>query len=614
MTLIQLAISSYRILRYEGPRSLIAQVIDHLSYVRKLSSAYDLYLKKNEITDLDMRRMEAEIKTFSYTPRISIITPVYNVDGTWLEKAINSVIGQVYQNWELCLVDDASTKEHVRDILAKYQEKDKRIKVKFLPENQGISGASNEALLLSAGEFVGFLDHDDELSIDALFEVIKLLQHHPDADMIYSDEDHKDIKGRRKDPYFKPDWSPDLFLSNMYTCHFGVYRKKLVEEIGGFRKGFEGSQDYDLVLRLTEKTKKRYHIPKILYHWREIPGSTSLKYQEKSYADINARKALNDALIRRKISGEVLTGKYPGFFRVKREITGNPGVSIIIPTKDQVKVLRKCIKSIIDRTDYNNYEIIVVDNNSTEPGTLEYLGSISKEPNISILKYEEPFNFSAINNFAARKAKGEYLLFLNNDTEVICSEWLSAMLEHAQRIEVGAVGCKLLYPNGKIQHVGVILGISGMRGKLGVAGHSHKNYSNSSRGYYGRPHVIHNLSAVTGACVVIRRNVFDEVGGFDENLGIAFNDVDLCLKIREKGYLIVYTPYSELYHYESLSRGYEDTPEKEARFEKESRYIRGKWGLIIDKGDPYYNPNLILEREDFTIKLYEVNTDNIYRE
>lgn len=606
MTLIQLAISSYRILRDEGPRSLITQVVGHLRYIRKLSSAYDLYQKKKQITDLDLRQMEAEIKKFSYTPRISIITPVYNVDGIWLEKAINSVIDQVYQNWELCLVDDASTKGHLRDILAKYQEKDNRIKVKFLDENQGISGASNEALLLSTGEFVGFLDHDDELSIDALFEIIKLLQHHPDADMIYSDEDHKDIKGRCKDPYFKPDWSPDLFLSNMYTCHFGVYRKKLVEDIGGFRKGFEGSQDYDLVLRLTEKTNKIYHLPRILYHWRKLPGSTSLKYQAKSYADINARKALTDALLRRKISGEVLTGKYPGFFRVKREIIRNPKVSIIIPTKDKVKVLKKCINSIIERTDYKNYEIIVIDNNSTDPGTLEYLGSLSKEPNISILKYEEPFNFSAINNFAARKTKGEYLLFLNNDTEVICREWLSALVEHAQRKEVGAVGCKLLYPNGKIQHAGLILGISGIRGKPGVAGHSHKYIHNSHPGYYGRPHVIHNLSAVTAACVIIRSEVFEEAGGFDENLGVAFNDVDLCLKVREKGYLVVYTPYSELYHFESASRGYEDAPGNKERFEKEFKYIRGKWGRIIDKGDPYYNTNLTLDMEDFSIRIREL--------
>lgn len=603
MTLLQLWISSYRILRNEGLRSFIKQAVQHLKYTRKLMSSYEIYLKKNKITETDLNYMRAEIGKFQYIPKVSIITPVYNVDGIWLEKAINSVIDQIYKNWELCLVDDASTKEHIKKTIAGYQERDKRIKVKYLTENQGISGASNEALSLSTGEFVGFLDHDDELSINALYEVVKLLQQHPDADMIYSDEDHKDIKGKRKDAYFKPDWSPDLFLSNMYTCHFGVYRKKLIDEIGGFRKGLEGSQDYDLVLRLTERTDKIYHIPEILYHWREIPGSTSVRYIDKSYADLNARKALNDALIRRKISAEVLTGKYPGFFRVKREITGNPRVSIIIPTKNQVKVLKKCIKSIIERTDYKNYEIIVIDNNSDDPLTLEYLGSISREPNISILKYQEPFNFSAINNFAAQRSKSEYLLFLNNDTVVIHADWLSAMLEHAQRKEVGAVGCKLLYPNGTIQHAGIILGISGMRGKPGVAGHSHKHIHNFTRGYFGRPHVIHDLSAVTAACVIIRKEVFDEVGGFDENLGVAFNDVDLCLKIREKGYLVVYTPYSELYHFESVSRGYENTMGKEERFMKEYKYIREKWGMIIDKGDPYYNPNLTLEREDFKIKI-----------
>jgi glycosyltransferase involved in cell wall biosynthesis len=603
MSFTRLGIDGYRILKKEGLNSLIKQIIHHFKYSRKLKSSYGIYLKKNELTEFDLTTLKTETKTFKYIPKISIITPVYNADKIWLEKAITSVINQVYENWELCLVDDASKGPHIKETLENYKKKDHRIKVKYFKENQGISGASNEALSLATGDFIGFLDHDDELAVNALFEVIKLLQEHPDADMIYSDEDHKDIRDRRKDPYFKPDWSPDLFLSNMYTCHFGVYRRKLVEEIGGFRKGFEGSQDYDLVLRFTERTDKIYHIPKILYHWRESSNSTAVRYQAKGYADTNARKALEDALKRRKINGKILTARFPGFFRIKREIIHNPRVTIIIPTKDHIGALRKCIERIMEKTSYKNYDIIIVNNNSKDRSTKDYLETISKAHNIRTLKYENPFNFSAINNFAAQNSDDEYLLFLNNDTEVISSDWLSAMLEHAQREEVGAVGCKLLYPNNTIQHAGLILGISGTPGLLGVAGHSHKLLPNIASGYFGRPHVIHNLSAVTAACVMIRKEVFDEVGGFDENLAIAFNDIDLCLKIRQKGYLIVYTPYAELFHHESLSRGYEDTPKKIERFSREFKYMRDKWGLVIDKGDPYYNPNLSLEHEDFRIKI-----------
>jgi len=599
--LLQLVSNRYKILIENGPYFFIKKTIQDMRYFRKLESSYDIYLKQNKITDKDIKEMKNQINDFKYTPKISIITPVYNVDKIWLEKAINSVIKQIYENWELCLVDDASTKKYIKIVMDKYQRKDHRIKVKYLKENQGISGASNEALSLATGEFVGFLDHDDELTINALFEVVKLLQKHPDADMIYSDEDKIDTKGKLSDPYFKPDWSPDLFLSNMYTCHFGVYRREILEEIKGFRKGFEGSQDYDLVLRFTEKTNKIYHIPKVLYHWRKLPNSTAAIYEVKGYADLNARKALEDALKRRGIKGKILPGMFPSSFRIKREIIGNPKVSIIIPTKDKVNVLKKCIESIKNKTNYKYYEIIIVDNNSKDKRTINYLKNISYS-NIKVLKYEKPFNFSAINNFAVRNSNSEYLLFLNNDTEVISDEWLSSMLEHAQRKEVGAVGCKLLYTDNRIQHAGVILGIKG-NGEVGVAGHSHRGISNIDKGYFGRPHIIHNLSCVTAACMMMRRDVFEKVGGFDENLAVAFNDVDLCLKVREKGYLIVYTPYSVLYHYESLSRGYENTPEKQKRFLKEIKYIRKKWSKVIDQGDPYYNPNLSLNREDFSIKI-----------
>lgn len=603
MSFIQLMQSGQRILRNEGLCPLVRQTVEHFKVIGKYRSAYSTYLKKHQLNESDIKTMKALIKSFKYSPKISIITPVYNVDKNLLEKAIISVINQVYENWELCLVDDASTKPHIRYILEKYEKKDSRIKVKFLEENGGISNASNEALSIATGEFAGFLDHDDELSINALFEVIKLLNEHLDADMIYSDEDHIKSNGKFIDPNFKPDWSPDLFLSSMYTCHFGVYRRQLIDDVGGFRKGFEGSQDYDLVLRLTEKTDRIYHIPLILYHWRKTPGSTANRYQSKGYADINARRALEDALKRRNIKGDILPGRFPGLFNVRREIIGNPSVSIIIPTKDNVDMLKKCIESIRKRTDYENYEIIIIDNNSKDPHTIEYLESVSKTHSVRVLRYENPFNFSAINNHAAKNSHSEYILFLNNDTEVITSVWLSAMLEHAQRNEVGAVGCKLLYPDKTIQHAGIILGIRGEKGIPGVAGHSHKHLPNEARGYFHRPHMIQNLSAVTAACMMIRKGIFEEAGGFDEKLALAFNDVDLCLNLRKKGYLIVYTPCAELYHHESLSRGYENSPDKIMRFSEEFRYMREKWGQLIDQGDPYYNPNLSLEYEDFRIKI-----------
>ena len=604
MTFIQLGTAACRVLVSGGPSPLILTIINHLKYKIKTRISYNIYLKQTEITSSDLDCMKAEIKTFGYLPLISIITPVYNVDGIWLEKAIASVIDQVYENWELCLVDDASPKSHIEEILEKYRKKDSRIKVKYLEKNQGISGASNEAISLASGDFIGLLDNDDELSHDALFEVARLLQEHPEADMIYSDEDHISTKGKRCNPFFKPDWSPDLFLSTMYTCHFGVYRRKIIEEIGGFRKGLDGSQDYDLVLRFTEKTDKIYHIPKILYYWRKIPGSTAVRYDAKGYADISARKALEDALERREIEGEVLSGKFPGFFRIKRKILDDPRVSIIICTRDCTGNLRKCIEGIKKKTAYENYEIIIVDNyNSKDVQTLEYLESISKTSNIKTLKYEQSSNFSNLNNFAAQNSDGDYLLFLDTDTEVISQEWISAMLEHAQRKEIGAVGCKLLYPDDTIQHAGLILGSDGMGEHADdddVVVYSHRRFPDDAHGYFARPHIIHNLSAVTTACMMVRRDIFEDIGGFDENLTDAFSDVDLCLKIRENGYLIVYTPYAELYYYESS--GCHHGAEKYSRRSKDFAYISARWSSIIDRGDPYYNPNLKVEGGDFTIR------------
>ncbi|MBF0476863.1 MAG: glycosyltransferase, partial [Deltaproteobacteria bacterium] len=559
--------------------------------------SYDQLIRAKEAGEINPDEIRREITGFAFQPLISLIMPTYNTPAEWLNRAINSVRGQLYPNWQLCLADDGSTAEETISLLKNSAEADHRIKIAYLKENLGISGASNQALALAEGEFVGLLDHDDELAPTALYENVKLLQGHPDADMIYSDEDKLTPDGLRVEPYFKPDWAPDQLLSHMYTCHFGLYRRELVLRVGGFRPGYEGSQDYDLVLRLTEQTDRIYHIPKVLYHWRMIPGSTAADYQAKGYADQAALKALNDALTRRGIQGEVGPGLFPGSFRVKRAVIGRPMVSIIIPFKNKQEYLERCLDSIKAKTDYDHYEILLINNGSDDPATLDYLDGLKGRDHIRMFNYAGPFNFSAINNWAVARAAGEHVLFLNNDTEVTAGEWLRALLEHSQRPEVGAVGAKLLYPDNRIQHGGVVLGLGG------IAGHPHKYLPADDPGYFGQLSVIRNFSALTAACLMMRRRVFDEMGGFDErNLSIAFNDVDLCLRIREKGYYIIYTPFALLYHHESVSRGYEDTPEKAKRFQVEIDYMRRRWGAALTS-DPYYNPNLSLEKHDLSFDL-----------
>jgi glycosyltransferase involved in cell wall biosynthesis/ubiquinone/menaquinone biosynthesis C-methylase UbiE len=564
---------------------------------------YQEWIEKNEPASDELIQLKKSSKNFSYRPKISIITPIWNTDEKILRSAIESVINQIYDNWELCLVDGNSTKPHIKRVLNEYAQKESRIKVKFLPENKGIAGNSNEALALATGDFIGFLDHDDELVPFTLYEVVKLLNQNRNLQFIYSDEDKIDQNGNRKDPFFKPDWSPDLFLSQNYLCHFSVIDKALIDSVGGFHIGYDGSQDYDLFLRCSEKISPSSiaHISKILYHWRLIPGSAADQVGAKPYAFISAKKALEDALIRRGLNGRVEEGIFPSSYRVRYEILDHPQVSIIIPTKDHTEILKRCIQSILEKTEYLNYEIIIVDNKSSDDKTFEYYTSMKGNPKIKIINYDKPFNFSAINNYAVTYVDSPYLVFLNNDTEVISGEWLSAMLEHAQRGCEGAVGAKLLYPNNLIQHAGVVLGITGTPGQKGVAGHSHKNLPDNFTGYFLRSQIIGNYSAVTAACLMMRKDVFNEIGGFNEDLAIAFNDVDLCLRIRSAGYLIVYTPYSLLYHHESMSRGYEDTTEKQMRFSREVTLTREHWGSLIDNGDPYYNPNLSLDNEDFSI-------------
>jgi len=589
----------------EGSHQFFLKVRDFIKRDKKavfpqvIEGDYNKWIEKNRLTENRINKIKKDIAEFKYKPKISIIMPVYNVDQIWLEKAIGSVMNQIYENWELCIADDASTKRHIKQTLERFLKNEKRIKVKYLKQNQGISMASNEALSLATGEFVALLDNDDELTIDALYTNVRLLNENPQADLIYSDEDKIDTHGNRIEPFFKPDYSPDFLLTNNYICHFSLFRKSLIDKIGGFRRGYEGSQDYDLILRFIEKTKpeKIFHVPKILYHWRKIPGSAAAIADAKSYAFVSAKKALLDYLRRNSIQGEVVDGNFVGSYRVRREIKNDYKVSIIIPFRDQSELLRRCVNSIIGRTKYREYELVLVNDQSEKEESFEYLDKIKDNSILRVLDYDKPFNFSAITNYAVSQINSEYLILLNNDTEVISPDWIEAMLEFAQRKDVGAVGALLYYPNDTIQHGGIILGIKG------VAAHSHLGSSRDSMGYFGRLKTIQNLSAVTAACLMTKKEIFKEVDGFDENYTHAFNDVDFCLKIRQKGYLIVYTPYAELYHHESLTRGYEDTPEKKLRFKKEIEYFQGRWKEVLSKGDLYYNPNLTLEREDFSIRI-----------
>ena len=560
--------------------------------------AYQKWLDRHYPHPQKLSKLVSACEKLSYKPLISVIVPIYNPDPEFLRQAIASVQAQVYTNWELCLADDLS-KPYVREILKEYQQQDSRIKVVLRATNGHISRASNSALELATGEYIALLDHDDLLAPHALSSVVELLDRHPEADFIYSDEDKVNAQNIHSDPYFKPDWCPDTFLSRMYTCHLGVYRRTLVEEVGNFRTGFEGSQDYDLVLRVTEKTKEIYHIADVLYHWRIHSQSTAAFADAKTYAFDAGQKAIAEALNRRGEPGRVIPkSQFPGVYTVRYQIEEYKLVSIIIPTKDLADTLDTCLKSIFNLTTYPNFEVVVIDNGSTEAETakcLEYW-RLQEPERFSFYGYDIPFNYSQINNYAVGKTKGDYLLFLNNDTEVISPDWIEAMVEQAQRESIGAVGGLLLYPDDTVQHAGVILGL------FDLAGHGHQNFEASEPGYISQIVSTNNYSAVTAACLMCRRDVFEEVGGFEAQLAIAFNDIDFCLKLVERGYRNIYLPHVVLYHYESKSRGYEDNADKQARFAKEVAYMQQKWQQICDR-DPCYNPNLTRNHVDYRLNI-----------
>ncbi|MEM8499153.1 MAG: glycosyltransferase family 2 protein [Pseudomonadota bacterium] len=531
-------------------------------------------------------------------PLISIILPIYNPPIHCLIDGIESVLSQSYQNWQLILVNDKSTTTEANELLARFGASDERIISISRLENGHISEASQTGLDAASGEFIALLDHDDLLPVRALARMAKEINRYPDAKFFYSDEDKINEHGDRYEPHFKSDWNPQLLLAQNYICHLSVISRELAQECGGFRKGFEGSQDHDLTLRCTAKLRPDQirHVPEVLYHWRAIQGSTSLASDQKTYASQAGLRAVQEFLDLSVPGCRVVPADVPNAYRVRYPLPEKPPkVCLIIPTRNQKAITEQAINSILHKTEYQNYEILLIDNESTEADAVAYFVSLNSYDNIRVLRYNKPFNYSAINNFAVAQTDAEIVGFINNDIEVINENWLTEMVSLALRPESGCIGAKLYYAENKIQHAGVILGIGG------VAGHSHKYFPKEHHGYFSRLALAQNLSAVTGACMLVRKSVYEQVNGLEENeLKIAFNDVDFCLRVRAAGYLNVWTPYAELYHHESLSRGKEDTPEKVRRFNKEADWMRATWHRELEN-DPYYNPNLSLSHEDFSI-------------
>lgn len=583
---------------------LLIQITDDsgqtLEIVRSVSvhpDPYDVWIGHNEPDAAALAQQRRQAPLLAYRPLISIITPVYNPRPNVLRAMLDSVLAQTYDHWQLCLADGGSASPIVRAVLADYAARDPRICIKFLAQNLGISGNSNEALTMAAGEFVALLDHDDELTPNALYENVLLLNHHPDADMIYSDEDKLDEQGRRLGPPFcKPDWSPDLFRSMMYICHLGVYRTSLIKELGGFRPEFDGAQDYDLVLRLIERTTRIHHLPRVLYHWRIGAGSVAGDAEAKPYAYAAQVRSIAEHCQRLGWDCTVEAGLCRGHNRIKHNLRVAPRVSIIIPTRNRARTLRRCIESIRARSTYTNYEIIVVDNDSTEAATHDLLQALAQQTNMRVLAHAGVWNHSALINFAAAQAEGDLLLLLDNQVEVRAADWLEAMVGHAARADVGAVGAKLVAPDGSLQHGGFIL-----RPER-IALPMHQGLPAENFGYFGLSIVLRNVSAVTAACLMTRRALFQAVGGLNEDhLATIFNDVDYCLRLREQGLLILWTPFAELLYRDAVAAGrHDDAASHHEGRQRAVPYMQRRWHNVIEQ-DPYYSPNLTVESDDFSL-------------
>lgn len=537
--------------------------------------------------------------------KISILVPLYNTVEEFLREMIESVTAQTYENWELCLADGSDeAHSEVARIVREYQEKDGkgRIVYKKLEKNEGISGNTNQCLTLATGEYIGLFDHDDILHPSALYEYVKVINE-KGADYIYCDETtfkSGDIN-KMLTMHFKPDYAIDNLRANNYICHFSVFARELLDGTELFRSRFDGSQDHDMILRLTDRAKCVVHVPKLLYYWRSHPGSTAAGIEAKPYAIESAKGAVADHLRRHGFEHFQITSTraFETIFKIRYQILGSPLISIIIANKDHVEDLKRCVDSIIEKSTYENFEIIIVENGSSEKSIFDYYEELSENPKVKIVTYEGDFNYSAVNNLGVRHAGGDYILLLNNDTQVITVNWMEELLMYAQREDVGAVGAKLYYSDKTIQHAGVVLALGAHR----TAGHSHYKQHRDNLGYMGRLCYAQNVSAVTGACLLVKKELFEQVGGLDETFAISLNDVDFCLKLRRKGYLNVFTPFAELYHFESISRGLDNQGEKAQRYEKESSRFREKWKEVLETGDPYYNPNFSLDRSDFALKI-----------
>ena len=536
---------------------------------------------------------------FSLMPRFSIVIPVYKTPEKYLCEMLDSIEEQTYTNWELCIADGSPAGQSVEKTLKKYAARDPRVRYKVLGENLGISGNTNAAMEMARGEFIVLADHDDKLTPDALHEFAKAINETPKTDVLYSDEDKLDMDGGALfDPHFKPDFNPDLLTSVNYICHLFAAKKELVERVGGFKEEFDGAQDYDFIFRCTEQAEKIVHVPKVLYHWRCHQDSTASNPESKLYAFEAGSRAIMAHYKRMGIPAvKVEKGVDYGIYHTTFEIPDTPLVSVIIPNKDHTSDLDTCIRPILTRGTYKNLEFIVVENNSTDPETFRYYEKIQKEfPSVRVVRWEREFNYSAINNFGVSFAKGEYLLFMNNDIEMVAENFVEEMLGFCQRDDVGAVGARLLYEDDTIQHAGVVIGFGG------IAGHTFIGLHKSENSYFHRAVCAQDYSAVTAACMMSKKSIFEKVGGFTEELAVAFNDIDYCMKVRSLGKLVVYAPYALLHHYESKSRGLEDTPEKVARFNREVAVFAKRWPDILKNGDPYYNPNLTLRKSNFALR------------
>lgn len=546
--------------------------------------------------------MRQRKKKWKEKPKISIAVPAFKTPENFLREMMESVQAQTYDNWELCIVNAGFEEGGIERILAEYADRDPRIRYENLSENLGISENTNRAFAMAQGDYVGLLDHDDLLAPNAFYEIVSALEKDDGIDCIYTDEDKVTTDlSEHFQPHLKPDFNLDLLRSNNYITHFFLARRQLVEEVGGFRREFDGAQDYDFILRCTEKAEKICHIPEILYHWRTHKSSTADNPASKMYAFEAGKRAIEEHLKRMDTPGKVSHTMDLGFYRVVYPIRHEELISIVIPNKDEKETLEKCLRSIEEKSTYKNYEIIIVENNSATDEIFAYYRELKKKDNIQIAVWEGAFNYSAINNYGVSLAKGKYILFLNNDIEVIAPDWMEEMLGHCQRPEVGAVGARLYYPDDTIQHAGCILGIGG------IAGHMFVGMPRERTGYMHKAALQQDLSAVTAACMMVKAKAFQEAGGFTQELAVAFNDIDLCLKIRRLGYLVAYDPYVEMYHYESKSRGAEDNKEKVRRFQKEIEYMRSHWLPLLKQGDPYYNKNLSLTKWNYSLRPIETD-------